>query len=161
MAADLVKGRHDFGKVVLFFQQQRMMQNQYAAVGVIGHCQRTGGSVTAATVCGVQRAEPGIDGNPLRPHRQHEIFARESGERLAVILQSQFVVPRLRRFVRFRIVKDRQSGFTGEQIAQLDNVSIPLHIPLVEFLETMNDVGQDRFREIVMDAKILDTSDWE
>ena len=32
---------------------------------------------------------------------------------------------------------------------------------LVEFLETMNDVGQDRFREIVMNAKILDTSDWE
>ena len=32
---------------------------------------------------------------------------------------------------------------------------------LVEFLGTMNDAGQDRFREIVMDAKILDTSDWE
>lgn len=32
---------------------------------------------------------------------------------------------------------------------------------LVEFLGTMNDAGQDHFREIVMNAKILDTSDWE
>ena len=32
---------------------------------------------------------------------------------------------------------------------------------LVEFLGTMNDAGQDHFREIVMDATILDTSDWE